>query len=283
MIRVGPRGNVRRRAAQQQHQNQQDLGHECLRRWERRGAYRRTHGVDHESVPAISATKTRVCSTAIRDGADAYERCAPTAAALVCIFRRNGPPCSSLPRPSLRRWCSVSPAPRRSKPVPPRAAATATPRGGRAVDEARGRAVGAQEGRQAAAAARRRRRARRGAAEAARAPAAAATAASQDEAAADQDGRQRRRRATRKAEEGDEEDDEDRPKVVKRRKRVVEEEDEDARNRFASQPSIIPRLINFGLGTAMMRRSFAYDPADPAGRQGLPARLSDRARELSAA
>ena len=70
------------------------------------------------------------------------------------------------------------------------------------------------------------------------------------------------------AEEGDEEDDEDRPKVVKRRKRVVEEEDEEAEP-IASQPSIIPRLFNFGIGGAMIRRSFAYDVATQQGDKGV--------------
>jgi hypothetical protein len=70
------------------------------------------------------------------------------------------------------------------------------------------------------------------------------------------------------AEEGDEEDEEDRPKVVKRRKRVVEEEEEEAEP-IASQPSVIPRLFNFQLGGAMMRRSFAYDAATQQGDKGV--------------
>jgi hypothetical protein len=70
------------------------------------------------------------------------------------------------------------------------------------------------------------------------------------------------------AEEGDEEDEEDRPKVVKRRKRVVEEEDEEAEP-IASQPSIIPRLFNFGIGGAMIRRSFAYDVGTQQGDKGV--------------
>jgi len=69
------------------------------------------------------------------------------------------------------------------------------------------------------------------------------------------------------AEEGDEEDEEDRPKVVKRRKRVVEEEEEEAEP-IASQPAIIPRLISFGIGGAMMRRSFAYDAGNQQGDKG---------------
>ena len=70
------------------------------------------------------------------------------------------------------------------------------------------------------------------------------------------------------AEEGEEEDDEDRPKVVKRRKRVVEEEDEEEEP-IASQPSVIPRLINFQIGGAMMRRSFAYDAGNQQGDKGV--------------
>lgn len=70
------------------------------------------------------------------------------------------------------------------------------------------------------------------------------------------------------AEEGEEEDDEDRPKVVKRRKRVVEEEDEEVEP-IASQPSVIPRLIDFQIGGAMMRRSFAYDAATRQGDTGV--------------
>jgi hypothetical protein len=71
------------------------------------------------------------------------------------------------------------------------------------------------------------------------------------------------------AEEDDEEDEEeDRPKVVKRRKRVVEEEEEEAEP-IASQPSIIPRLFNFQLGGAMIRRSFAYDVGTQQGDKGV--------------
>jgi len=70
------------------------------------------------------------------------------------------------------------------------------------------------------------------------------------------------------AEEGDDEDDEDRPKVVKKRKRVVEEEDEEAEP-IASQPSVIPRLFNFQLGGAMIRRSFAYDVGTQQGDKGV--------------
>jgi hypothetical protein len=70
------------------------------------------------------------------------------------------------------------------------------------------------------------------------------------------------------ADEGDEEDEEDRPKVVKRRKRVVEEEDEEPEP-IASQPSVIPRLLNFQLGGAMIRRSFAYDVGTQQGDKGV--------------
>jgi hypothetical protein len=61
--------------------------------------------------------------------------------------------------------------------------------------------------------------------------------------------------------DGDDEDDEDKPKVTKRRKRVVEEEEDDAAEPISSQPSVIPRLINFELGTVVMRRSFAFNQA----------------------
>jgi hypothetical protein len=60
------------------------------------------------------------------------------------------------------------------------------------------------------------------------------------------------------SEEGEDEDDEDRPKVVKKRKRVAEEE-QDVEEPLDSQPSVIPRLVNVGVGVAMIRRSFAYD------------------------
>lgn len=70
--------------------------------------------------------------------------------------------------------------------------------------------------------------------------------------------------------EGDEEDEDDKPKVTKRRKRVAEEEDEDsAPEPIASQPSVIPRIINFGIGTAALRRSFAYDLATQQGDKGF--------------
>ena len=69
-------------------------------------------------------------------------------------------------------------------------------------------------------------------------------------------------------EEGDEEDEEDRPKVVKKRKRVVEEE-QDVEEPLESQPSVIPRLINVGIGGAMIRRSFAYDQATLQGDKGF--------------
>jgi len=70
------------------------------------------------------------------------------------------------------------------------------------------------------------------------------------------------------AEEGDE-DDEDGPKVTKRRKRVVEEEEDEGPDPIASQPSVIPRLVNFGVGMAGMRRGFAYDQAAQQGDKGL--------------
>jgi hypothetical protein len=70
------------------------------------------------------------------------------------------------------------------------------------------------------------------------------------------------------AEEGDEEE-EDAPRVSKRRKRVVEEEEDDAPEPIASQPSVIPRVIQFGVGMAGVRRSFAYTSAGQQGDKGL--------------
>jgi hypothetical protein len=71
-------------------------------------------------------------------------------------------------------------------------------------------------------------------------------------------------------EEGEEEEDEDRPKVVKKRKRVVEE-DQDVEEPLESQPSVIPRLVNVGLGGALVRRSFAYNEAARQGDKGFRA------------
>jgi hypothetical protein len=59
--------------------------------------------------------------------------------------------------------------------------------------------------------------------------------------------------------EAEEEDDDGEARVVKKRKRVVEEEDDDAEDVIPSLPPILPRLINFELGTSMQRRSFSYD------------------------
>ena len=84
------------------------------------------------------------------------------------------------------------------------------------------------------------------------------------------------------AEEGDEEDDEDKPKVVKRRKRVAEEEEEDVAEPISSQPSIIPRLINFEIGDGGDATLFAFNAATQQKRQGRPDGLSARARELPA-
>jgi hypothetical protein len=70
------------------------------------------------------------------------------------------------------------------------------------------------------------------------------------------------------AEEGDEED-EDRPKVVKKRRRVVEEEEEDTPEPIPSQPSVIPRIVNLGVGMAAMRRSFSFDQATQQGDKGV--------------
>jgi hypothetical protein len=70
------------------------------------------------------------------------------------------------------------------------------------------------------------------------------------------------------SEEGDDED-EDRPKVTKRHKRVVEEEEADVEEPIALQPSVIPRLVSFEVGPAMIRRSFAYDTATLQGDKGV--------------
>ncbi len=59
--------------------------------------------------------------------------------------------------------------------------------------------------------------------------------------------------------QGEDDDDEDGAKVVKKRKRVVEEEDDDVEDVIPSLPPILPRLINFELGTSMQKRSFSYD------------------------
>ena len=79
-------------------------------------------------------------------------------------------------------------------------------------------------------------------------------------------------RARRKrGEDGEEEDedDEDKPRVTKRRKRVVEEEEDEAPEPIASQPSVIPRMVNFGVGMAGMRRSFAYTKPGHQGDKGV--------------
>src|SRR5436190_8728919 len=76
--------------------------------------------------------------------------------------------------------------------------------------------------------------------------------------------------------EGDEEaddgdadgDDEDRPKVTKRRKRVADEEEE-ADEPIPSQASVIPRLVDFQVGTAVVRRAFAYNTAAQQGDKGF--------------
>jgi hypothetical protein len=61
------------------------------------------------------------------------------------------------------------------------------------------------------------------------------------------------------ADEGEEEDDDGEARVVKKRKRVVEEEDDDAEDVIPSLPPILPRLINFEVGTSVQKRSFSYD------------------------
>jgi len=78
------------------------------------------------------------------------------------------------------------------------------------------------------------------------------------------------------ADQGDEEgddgdadgDEEDKPKVTKKRKRIADE-DEEADEPIPSQPSVIPRLINVGLGTALVRRTFAYTNTVQQGDKGL--------------
>ena len=69
------------------------------------------------------------------------------------------------------------------------------------------------------------------------------------------------------SEDGDEEDDEDKPKVTKRRKRV--EEEPEVEEPIALQQAIIPRLIAFEVGPAMVRRSFAYNQATLQGDKGI--------------
>jgi len=71
------------------------------------------------------------------------------------------------------------------------------------------------------------------------------------------------------ADEGGDDDDEDRPKVTKRRKRVSEEEEDEEAEPIASQPSVIPRAVNFELGPAIMRRTFAYSQATEQGDKGF--------------
>jgi len=64
-----------------------------------------------------------------------------------------------------------------------------------------------------------------------------------------------------KAEEEEEEEEEEEKPVPKRaKKKVVEEddEDEDEAEPLASLPSIVPRLVTFGVGGSVFRRSFAY-------------------------
>jgi hypothetical protein len=68
------------------------------------------------------------------------------------------------------------------------------------------------------------------------------------------------------SEEGDDDDD-DKPKVVKRRKRV--EEEPEVEEPIALQPAVIPRLVAFEIGPAMIRRSFAFDQASLQGDKGF--------------
>ena len=66
-------------------------------------------------------------------------------------------------------------------------------------------------------------------------------------------------------EDGEDGDDEDSPKVVKKRKRIVEEEEDDVEEVIPSLQPILPRLIDFELGTSMLKRSFAYDQPNMQG------------------
>jgi hypothetical protein len=68
---------------------------------------------------------------------------------------------------------------------------------------------------------------------------------------------------------GGDDDEEEAPKVVKKRKRVVEEEEDEAPDPIVGQPVVIPRLINFALSTAAVRRSFSFDQATLQGDAGF--------------
>jgi hypothetical protein len=69
------------------------------------------------------------------------------------------------------------------------------------------------------------------------------------------------------SEEGDDEDDEDKPKVTKRRKRV--EEEPEVEEPISLLAPIIPHVISFEVGPAMVRRSFAYDLGTLQGDKGI--------------
>jgi hypothetical protein len=68
---------------------------------------------------------------------------------------------------------------------------------------------------------------------------------------------------------GDDDDDEDRPKVTKKRKRVSEDEEDESPEPLESQPSVIPRLINFLAAPAVVRRSFGFNEASLQGDTGF--------------
>jgi hypothetical protein len=64
-------------------------------------------------------------------------------------------------------------------------------------------------------------------------------------------------------------DDEDKPKVSKKRKRVSEEEEDESAEPLESQPSVIPRLINFLAAPAVVRRSFGFNETSLQGDAGF--------------
>jgi hypothetical protein len=73
------------------------------------------------------------------------------------------------------------------------------------------------------------------------------------------------------AEPEEEEEEEEKPVPKRAKKRDVEEdeEDEDEAEPLASLPSIVPRLVTFGVGGSVLRRSFAY-ASDLQGDTDLP-------------
>ena len=92
VIRVGPRGDIGRRAAQQQHQNQQDLGHGDPPPLERLREYRQSQARPQTSPP-ISATKTRISQhSRIAAVRMLTSRCAAAAACVSLPFPSERPP-----------------------------------------------------------------------------------------------------------------------------------------------------------------------------------------------